>query len=122
LLFATFLENCPDDDVVSYAKNYFAVHFKLDYVNGDGDISNYYPDFIVKLANGTIVIVEIKGREDLDVPLKVMRLRQWCEDINRIQANVKYDFVYVDQESFERYKPKSFKALLDGFREYKATP
>jgi type III restriction enzyme len=119
LLFASFLENCPDDDVVSYAKNYFAVHFKLDYVNGDGDISNYYPDFIVKLANGTVVIVEIKGREDLDVPLKVMRLRQWCEDINRIQKSVRYDFVYVDEESFERYKPKTFKALLDGFREYK---
>lgn len=119
LLFANFLESCNDDEVVSYAKNYFAVHFKLDYVNGDGDISNYYPDFIVKLANGMVVIVEIKGREDIDVPLKVTRLRQWCEDINRVQASVKYDFVYVDQESFERYKPKSFKALLDAFREYK---
>ena len=31
LLFARFLEDC--DDVVSYAKNYLAVHFKLDYVN-----------------------------------------------------------------------------------------
>jgi len=40
LLFARFLEDC--DDVVSYAKNYMAVHFKLDYVNADGDISNYY--------------------------------------------------------------------------------
>jgi len=38
LLFARFLEDC--DDVVSYAKNYLAVHFKLDYVNADGDISN----------------------------------------------------------------------------------
>lgn len=27
-----------------------AVHFKLDYVNADGDISNYYPDFVVKLS------------------------------------------------------------------------
>ena len=49
LQFASFLENCPD--VVSYAKNYFAVHFKLDYVNADGNISNYYPDFLVKLAD-----------------------------------------------------------------------
>lgn len=32
----------PDEcsDVVSFAKNYLAVHFKLDYVNADGDISN----------------------------------------------------------------------------------
>lgn len=117
LLFARFLEDC--DDVISYAKNYFAVHFKLDYVNADGDISNYYPDFIVKLSNQQVFIVEIKGIEDLDVPLKLQRLRQWCEDINRVQTDVEYDFVYVDEESFERYKPSSFRQLVDGFREYK---
>jgi hypothetical protein len=36
-----------------------------------------------------------------------------------VQADVKYDFVYVDQESFERYKPTSFVQLVEGFREYK---
>ncbi len=117
LVFASFLEGC--DDVVSFAKNYLAVHFKLDYVNADGDISNYYPDFLVKLARNRIFIVETKGLEDLDVPLKMQRLRQWCEDINRVQADVKYDFVYVDQESFEQYRPTSFKQLVEGFREYK---
>jgi len=117
LLFARFLENC--EDVVSYAKNYFAVHFKLDYINNDGDISNYYPDFFVKLSNTNIYIVETKGREDLDVPLKMQRLRQWCEDINKVQNDVQYDFVYVDQESFEQYRPHSFKQLISGFKEYK---
>jgi len=117
LLFARFLEDC--DDVISYAKNYLAVHFKLDYVNADGDISTYYPDFLVKLSPKRIFIVETKGQEELDVPLKMQRLRQWCEDINRVQKDVQYDFVYVDMESFEKYKPKSFKELVDGFREYK---
>jgi len=117
LLFARFLEDC--DDVVSYAKNYLAVHFKLDYVNAHGDISNYYPDFLVKLSTTRIVVVETKGQEDLDVPLKLERLRQWCEDINRVQSNVTYDFVYVDEESFEKYKPTSFRQLVDGFKEYK---
>jgi len=117
LLFARFLEDC--DDVVSYAKNYLAVHFKLDCVNAHGDISNYYPDFLVKLSATRIVIVETKGQENLDVPLKLERLRQWCEDINRVQSNVIYDFVYVDEEGFEKYKPTSFKHLMDGFREYK---
>jgi type III restriction enzyme len=56
LQFANFLENC--DDVISFAKNYMTVHFKLNYVKADGDISNYYPDFIVKLADKRIVIVE----------------------------------------------------------------
>ena len=117
MLFARFLEDC--DDVVSFAKNYMAVHFKLDYVKADGDISNYYPDFLVKLSNKRIVIVETKGQEDLDVPQKMVRLRQWCEDINRVQSDVKYNFVYVDQESFEKFKPVSFRQLVDGFREYK---
>ncbi len=117
LLFARFLEDC--EDVISYGKNYLAVHFKLDYVNADGDISNYYPDFFVKLPDKQIYIVETKGQEDLDVPLKMQRLRQWCEDINRVQADVKYDFVYVDQESFEKYKPASFRQLVDSFMEYK---
>jgi type III restriction enzyme len=105
--------------VISYAKNYLAVHFKLDYVNADGDITNYYPDFLVKLSDKQIVIVETKGQEDLDVPLKIQRLRQWCEDINRVQTEAEYDFVYIDQESFEQYKPASFRQLIANFREYK---
>ena len=117
LRFASFLEDCGD--LVSYAKNYLAVHFKLDYVNADGDISNYYPDFIVKLSQNQTVIVETKGQEDLDVPLKMERLRQWCADVNRVQSDVEYDFVYVDQESFEKYRPSSFGKLLEGFMEYK---
>ena len=118
LLFARFLEDC--DDVISYAKNYYSVHFKLDYVNADGDISNYYPDFLVKVSPKKIYIVETKGLEDMDVPLKMQRLRQWCEDINRVQKAVEYDFAYVDEGSFDKFKPTSFKQLVEGFMEYKA--
>jgi len=118
LQFASFLEDC--DDIISYAKNYLAVHFKLDYVNADGDISNYYPDFMVKKSDSETFIVETKGLEDLDVPLKMQRLKQWCEDINKAQSVIVYDFVFVDQESFEKYRPGTFQSLVDGFRQYKA--
>ncbi len=47
------------------------------------------------------------------------RLRQWCEDINRVQSEVASDFVYVDEESFQKYQPKTFHQLISGFREYK---
>ena len=53
------------------------------------------------------------------MPLKMQRLRQWCEDINRAQSDVAYDFVNVDEESFEKYRPASFQQLVAGFREYK---
>ena len=117
LEFTSFLESCGD--VISYAKNYPSVHFKLDYVNADGNISNYHPDFLVRLSDGRLVVVETKGVADLDVPLKMQRLRQWCEDVNALQPDTSYDFVYVEQESFEKYKPKSFKDVLNGFRDYK---
>jgi len=117
LQFAAFLEKC--DDVISHAKIYLAVGYKLDYVNAEGDISTYYPDFLVKVSDREKFVVETKGQEDLDVPLKMQRLKQWCEDINRAQREKKYDFVYVDQESFEKYKPTSFRQLVEAFKEYK---
>ena len=117
LEFAGFLENCPD--VVSYAKNYLAVHFTLDYVNADGEIANYYPDFLVKLNDGRVIVAETKGQVDLHVSPKMQRLQQWCEDINSVQTVVFYNFVYVDEEGFQKYSPKTFLQLLDGFKAYK---
>jgi type III restriction enzyme len=117
LEFAQFLEGC--DDIISYAKNYMAVNFRIDYVNADGDISNYLPDFIVKKSDKEIFIVETKGLEDPDVPLKMNRLKQWCEDINQSQKDVAFDFVFVDEESFHKYSPSSFEQLVNTFEEYK---
>jgi type III restriction enzyme len=47
------------------------------------------------------------------------RLKAWCEDVNKAAAGATYDFVYVDQKSFEKYAPKTFGELLASFREYK---
>lgn len=113
LEFASFLEKCPD--IISYAKNYFAVHFRIDYKNADGFISDFYPDFIVKLSAKEIWIVETKGREDLDDLLKIARLKQWCEDVNSAQKKVKYNWLYIRQEGYEKYRPDSFAKLIDLF-------
>ena len=113
LLFASFLERCPD--VLAYAKNYLAVHFSLDYVKDDGNISSYYPDFIVKTSEHQYWIVETKGQQDLDVPLKMERLKQWCHDINATQHKAQFDYVFVDEEGFSKYKPDSFIDLVKMF-------
>lgn len=115
LEFADFLEGC--DDVVSFAKNYYEVHFKIDYKNADGSISYYYPDFFVKVDNKNIYIVETKGREDLDDPLKIERLRQWCEDANERQKKITYKMLYVKQEEWDKYTPKDFGELVKNFGE-----
>lgn len=117
LEFAAFLDRC--EDIVSFAKNYFAIGFKLDYVKANGEISTYTPDFFVKVNAKELWIVETKGLDDLDVPQKMARLKQWCDDVNAAQKDVRHDFVFVDEDSFKKYRPQSFAAVVKAFREYK---
>ena len=116
LEFASFLEDC--EDIVSYAKNYFAVHFKIDYRNADGSISDYYPDFIVKVSQKEYYVVETKGREDLDDIEKIKRLEQWCDDVNASQKSMTYHMLYIKQEAWESLvqRPHSFNDTIRSFK------
>jgi type III restriction enzyme len=111
LEFASFLDKA--DDVVSFTKNFFAVQFKIDYRTYDGEISNYYPDFIVKTTGNEVYIVETKGQEDVDVAPKRKRLKQWCDDVNAIQKKYVYKELYVTDEDFRKYKASSFLRLAN---------
>jgi type III restriction enzyme len=114
LEFADFLEGTSD--VISFAKNYYEIHFKIDYKNASGAISSYYPDFFVKTDDKTIYIVETKGREDLDDIEKIKRLAQWCEDASERQKKLAYKMLYVKQEDWEKYKPTNFGELIKTFK------
>ncbi len=119
LSFAAFLEAAPD--VQAFANNYLAVGFKLDYVKAGGDLSNYIPDFLVRDTGGTVWIIETKGREELDLPQKMARLKLWCADATAASVEedgVTYRFIYVDQKGFGQHPPKTFAALAASFTEY----
>ncbi len=119
LTFAGFLDAAPD--VAAFAKNYLAVGFKIDYVKADGDLSNYVTDFFVKTTDGTVWIVETKGRVELDLPQKMTRLRQWCADAtsaSQAEGGPAYRFVYVDQQGYERNPPQTFASLAASFTDY----
>ena len=121
LSFAAFLEAASD--VTAFAKNYLAIGFKLDYVKADGDLSTYTPDFLVRTRDGTVWVIETKGREELDLPQKMARLRQWCDDVTPLsigEGGPGYRFVYVDQPSFEKHPPTTLAALAASFTEYQA--
>ena len=115
LEFADFLERLGTEEIVSFAKNYYEVHFKIDYKNADGTIANYYPDFFVKVDDKTVYIVETKGREDLDDPLKIVRLAQWCSDANKRQNKITYKMLYIKQEDWDKYKPKTWRDVVNVF-------
>ena len=115
LEFASFLDDC--EDIISYAKNYFAVHFKIDYRNADGDIRDYYPDFIVKISPREYYVVETKGREDLDDIEKIKRLEQWCKDVNSQEKSTTFNMVYIKQEDWDKQqqKPRNFGEVIRGW-------
>ena len=120
--FARFLDAAPD--VTAFTKNYLAVGFKIDYVKADGDLSTYTPDFFVKSTDDTVWIIETKGREELDLPHKMARLRQWCADAtsaSQAEGGPAYRFVYVDQQGYERNPPSTLATLAASFTEYQET-
>ncbi|MBA7635321.1 hypothetical protein ES703_42922 [subsurface metagenome] len=57
------------------------------------------------------IIIETKGREDVDVEHKDKRIRLWCEDAASLTKS-KWSFIRVDQEAFEKYRFKSIKELV----------
>ena len=64
---------------------------------------------------------EIAEEEELDLPQKMTRLRQWCEDAtsaSKADDGPGYRFVYVDQKGFEQNTPQTFASLAAGFTEY----
>lgn len=111
LEFAAFLDGCSD--IVSFVKNSQSTSFRIEYQNADGSIANYIPDFLVKQSESHIWIVETKGREDLDDPLKWERLQQWCADATaHDEAGRTFSPLFVRQEDWDQYKPTRFHDLL----------
>jgi type III restriction enzyme len=114
LQFAAFLDAC--EDIVAFVKNSQSTQFRIEYRNADGGIANYYPDFLVKVSKAEVWIIETKGREDLDDPLKWERLKQWCEDATaQSREATKFHPLFVSEADWEKYQPQKFSQLAKLF-------
>lgn len=113
LEFASFLDGC--DDIVSFVKNSQSTIFRIEYRNADGSIANYIPDFIVKRTEVEIWIIETKGREDLDDPLKWERLQQWCADATAHDGKRSFHALFVREEDWDAHRPNHFGQLVTTF-------
>lgn len=99
LAFARFLEGA--DDVQAFYKNTEATNFTVEYQSaGGGIVRDYRPDFIVRGIDGTIWIIETKGREDLEDPRKWQRLKLWCEDATAQDKPHRYRALFVREEAW----------------------
>jgi type III restriction enzyme len=111
--FAQFLDRASD--VVAWAKLTMNSRFALEYISKTGALRYYYPDFVVRLADDSCLVVETKGQEDLDVALKDRRARRWCTDASRL-AGREWSYEKVGQQVFDKYTGQD----LDGLRRFVA--
>jgi type III restriction enzyme len=109
LEFASFLDKC---DIISFVKNEVALGLRVEYVDTYGNIAPYYPDFVVKERENAIWIIETKGAEFIDDPLKFARLKQWCSDATAQNPGVTYKALYVKEEDWKKQPAKSFAELV----------
>jgi type III restriction enzyme len=74
---AKFCDRAPD--VAAFAKNAGSQCLRVDYLANGDCLAFYTPDFFIRTLDGHYYLVETKGREDRDVPLKAKAAIAWCE-------------------------------------------
>jgi len=66
---AQFLDSAPD--VVAFCKNAGHEAVRIDYQTHAGRLAHYTLDFLIMQDSGKYVMLETRGRVDIDVPLKI---------------------------------------------------
>jgi len=119
LRFAKFLDDARD--VEAFAKNTRSVHFAIEYVNASGELTNYYPDFVVRTESDLVWVVETKGLEDIDVLPKWHRLVSWCLDATQLDPHGRtFRPLFVPEETFNQLAQggiNSMERLADALSE-----
>ena len=106
--FAKLLDN--DDDVIAFIKNdERTLNFRIPYIDQDGFLRNYIPDFILRTEDGHWVI-ETKGREDVDVKFKDKRAEDWVKNVSELTGK-EWRYLRVDQKKLEMGKFSRFMDL-----------
>jgi type III restriction enzyme len=100
------------DDVAAYAKNVRQMRFSLDYVSTQGFIRYYYPDFLIRLASGVHYLLETKGAEGIEVPIKDARGNRWAADVTRL-TGVEWRYLKLPQDIFDRSGARTFGELVE---------
>ncbi len=111
--FARFLDKA--EDVKVFTKLVYKIPFFVEYRDAEGNLRNYYPDFIVVNDKDEYIIIETKGLVDVDVEHKDKRIKIWCEDATNI-TKTQWSFIRVNQGDFGKYSVKSLKELISAFQ------
>jgi type III restriction enzyme len=105
---AQFLDRAPD--VTCFIRNAGPEALRIDFQTHAGRLSHYTPDFIVRRSDGSHVVLETKGRVDIDVPLKIRAAEAWCKAAS--ESGIRWEYLYVPQEIFIKINDPRFEMLF----------
>ena len=81
----------------------------IPYYNQEGYLRYYLPDFVVK-EEEAMYLIETKGMEGVEVPIKVKEALRWCENVEKLSGK-SWKYLKVRPQDLETYSTHDFKTL-----------
>lgn len=108
--FARIIDN--DDEVAAFIRNDDrTLGFRITYIDQDGFVKNYVPDFVLRTIDDTFWVIETKGQEDVVVKLKDKRAEQWTKEVSKLTGK-DWKYKRVDQKTLEMGRFSSFDDIV----------
>ena len=96
--FAEWLDRA--EDVVAFAKNAGPQALRIDYLDVEGRIARYIPDFFVRDIDGNYFLVETKGFPDPNEKQKALAGHSWCQSASEA-SGVLWEYLFVHQTEWD---------------------
>jgi type III restriction enzyme len=100
------------DEVQAFTKVLPRHPLHIPYYNQEGYLRHYLPDFVVK-EKRTFYLVETKGMEGVEVPIKDREALRWCENVEKLSGKP-WKYLKVRPKDLETYSGQNFKTLVKG--------
>ena len=97
-------------DVAAFCKNAGPQALRIDYLTAEGRLAFYTPDFLLRRIDGSYLLMETKGREDKDVPLKARAAVSWCKAAST--KKTKWEYLYVPQGVMDKFSSNRIEDLV----------
>lgn len=98
-------------DVVAFAKNAGPQALRIDYLDREGRIARYIPDFFVRDNSGNYFLVETKGFPDLNVKQKAFAGHSWCKSASEA-SGVSWEYLFIHQTECDLSRVRSLAELI----------
>ncbi|MDD4060835.1 MAG: hypothetical protein PHW08_09090, partial [Kiritimatiellae bacterium] len=117
--FAKFMDAAPDVERFSALSEWYT-RFCIQYLDEEGGIRLYYPDFVAiqKTQEGLVRwILETKGREFVNTDAKALHMTRWCQDV-KSETGENWRYLKIRQIDFADFTKNNPHGSLQMFLDW----